>query len=194
MRLVAVAGGVGDAADDRAGDAEEPAGEGDGEALHLLGTRLREERLAKPDVFRARGGGGDGEEEALSWQIAPIGHGARQHVADARATVTRVAVARVAVTPVTGPLPPAERGGGNEGGAGADADAVAGYRLEERGCPEREPVIEPPGDADENYPLRPQARDQLRGAGRGRCNPEATQLHGRIGRGKRRQTRHQARR
>ena len=34
----------------------------------------------------------------------------------------------------------------------------------------------------------------LRGAGRGRCNPEATQLHGRIGRGKRRQTRHQARR
>ena len=96
MSLVAVAGGVGDAADDRAGDAEEPTGEGDGEALHLLGTRLREHRLAEPDVFRARGGGGDGEEEALSWQIAPIGHGARQHVADAQATVTRVAVARVA--------------------------------------------------------------------------------------------------
>jgi len=69
-------------------------------------------------------------------------------VSTALITTSRGRLARVA-----GPLPPAERGGGDEGGAGADADAVAGYRIEERGCPDREPVVEPPGDADEDHLL-----------------------------------------
>ena len=68
---------------------------------------------------------------------------------------------------------------------------MAGYRLEERGCSDREPIIEPPGDADEDHPLGPQARDQLRRASRSRHKPEATQLHGRVGRGNRRQARRQ---